>query len=87
MMLPALLMLRVGSGKGVPVPIPLLLLWPLLLPLILVVALLRLFTPSTSRVHQGVAMAWMAVVVLFHLHGLKVDVWSQSGERVYFRVI
>ena len=86
-MLPSILMLRVGPGAGIPIPVPLFLLWPLVLVLALVGGLIWLVMPRTRRTGGLLEKLRLAWTLFNNLSGLKIDVRSADGTRVYFWII
>ena len=76
-MLPAVALFGVGP-KGWRIPIPLLLLWPFSLVALAVIGLVE--TVSCGGALRRTQALW---AFLWELHGLKVDVRSASGTRIY----
>ncbi len=76
-MLPAVALLGVGPASW-RIPIPLFLLWPLFFVALVVVGLLE-----TVACGGGVRRTRALWAVLWDLHGLKVDVETATGRRVY----
>lgn len=80
-MIPALLLLRAHGDRGILVPVPLFLLWPLIAVGGLGIGLAYLATPKRKR--SFLTRARLALSVLLNLHGLKIDVRSRDGARIY----
>ncbi|MEE8277195.1 MAG: hypothetical protein V3R89_00525 [Thermoanaerobaculia bacterium] len=80
-MLPAVALLGVGPG-GWWVPIPVIVLWPLLFLALAVVGLVEAITSSGTL--PRTRTLWLA---LCQLHGIKVDVRSATGTRVFLWVL
>lgn len=86
-MLPSLLLISIGSRCRIPIPVPIFLLWPLIVLFALPIGLVWLVLPA--RIWQGSLFAKGALFLrlLWNLHGLKVDVTSNDGTKVYISVI
>ncbi len=79
---PAILLMGLGRCRW-PVPLPFFLLWPLLLLAALGIGLLRLIFPAHSPRSSAWRYGWFGLRAVCHLHGTRVDVRSNDGERVY----
>jgi len=80
-MLPGLVLVGIGRRRRLWLPLPTFLLWPLWLVgwlVWLVLAAVR--APWHKAVHQGLVLG-------YHLSGLRVDVNSARGHRIYVRMI
>lgn len=80
-MLPTLLLLGIGTRRRFWLPLPAFLLWPLWLlgwPLWFVLWMLRI--PWAQPLH-------MALLLLMHLSGIRVDVDTANGEHIHLRTI
>ena len=73
---PAVALLGVGPGP-LWVPIPLILLWPFFLLALAIGGLVEAIARGTLRGTRALGLAF------WHLHGLKVDVRSATGTRVF----
>jgi hypothetical protein len=87
MMVPSLLILRIGPGRGIPLPLPLFLLWPFFALAALLVGAAYLTVWLFGGETRAFAKAHLAGRMLLNLRGLKIDVRSHDGTRVYFRII
>jgi hypothetical protein len=86
-MVPSLLVMRIGPGRGVPLPLPLFLLWPFFILAALLVGAGYLAVLVVGGDTRRFAMAGLAGRMLLNLRGLKIDVRSHDGTRLYFWII
>ena len=82
-MMPALLILRMGTERGVPLPLPLFLLWPFAALTALICGPPALLLPARTKAGAACRGAICMLATLWHLHGLKVDGRSKRAGRVF----
>jgi len=78
---PAILLLGVGR-RGWLLPLPVFLLWPLALLAALVIGVARLILPARGPRSAVWRWGWIGLRAFCQLHGTRVDVRSNNGERV-----
>ena len=86
-MIPALAIIGFGRKRMIPLPVPFFLLWPFIVLALAVVGLASWLTRRQRTVRSGLAVAKIALLAMFHLSGLRVDVRSHDQTNVYFRFI
>ena len=80
---PVLIYLRIGH---VPLPLPVVLLWPLLLALLVLSAVVLPFVPLRSTtVSTRARLPFALYRMLAALRGLRVDVREAHGDRLMVR--
>jgi hypothetical protein len=79
---PAILLARFGQ-RGWPVALPIFLLWPFALLAALAVGLLRVFLLPARRPQSDMwRLGWVGLCAFCQMHGTKVDLRSNDGERI-----
>jgi hypothetical protein len=86
-MIPAFAVVRVGTWKRAAIPIPIFLVWPLVGLLWVATSIALIFVPNKRTARDPLALASAGAASLFQLSGLRIDVQSRRGERVYLRFI
>ena len=86
-MIPALAIIGFGRKRMIPLPVPFFLLWPFILLALAVVGVASRLTRRQHAARSGLAVAKTALVAMFHLSGLRIDVRSREHDNVYFRFI
>ena len=82
-MLPAIGLVRIDKARWtVPLPLPIFLAWPFVLVALSGVAVAERLAPTRST-HSKLTIARDGLVVLCHLSGLKIDLRSTDGSRVF----
>ena len=82
-MIPALAIIGVGRKRTIPLPFPFFLLWPFILLAIALVWLADALAPRRSEARSALALAKVALLAMFHLSGLRIDVRSRSQESFW----
>ena len=87
-MMPVLAVVAAGRGRWVlPLPLPVILLWPLVvLPLGAAAAIERLVRSGAGG-RRRPTVAGAALAMLWQLSGLRIDVRSARGVRVFVWLI
>ena len=82
-MIPAIGLIRIGKARWtVPLPLPVFLAWPFVLVALAGVALTERLVNRRST-HSKLTMAGGGLLALCQLSGLKIDVRSTDGSRVF----
>ena len=86
-MIPALAVVGFGRKRMIPIPMPFFLLWPFILLALAVVGLASCLTRRQYPSPRGLVAAKTAILALFHLSGLRIDVRSRDQDNFYLRFI
>jgi uncharacterized SAM-binding protein YcdF (DUF218 family) len=80
-MIPVLAVVAFGRKRRIPLPLPFFLLWPFILLAMAAVWLAGWFVRGQTREECGLALAKTALLALFHLSGLWIDVRSRDHDQ------
>jgi hypothetical protein len=86
-MIPALAIIGFGRKRTIPLPIPFFLLWPFILLALAVVGFVGWVTRRQGPSPGGLVVAKTALLAMFHLSGLRIDVRSRDHDNFHLWLI